>query len=247
MGDMFRDATKFRGDLSLWNVSLVTDMGSMFSSTDFFNSNISAWNTKKNRDFSYMFYNAIAFNQDVSGWPTEAATTYSTMFNGATEFLAKYSCVNATNPTPTDLSLCVVLHQSKQIGSPRAHRLLRHLLRSHLRRPPHLRRQRLLHQRVGTDFWSRVKSVMTGVISMVTITSDVLRLARLNPVLFALESVEMKKESREHARAPTLWVLGRVLTICVPKFEIALSRPLSRFRGQLCGRLNGRPVRQLYE
>ena len=27
MGDMFRDATKFRGDLSLWNVSLVTDMG----------------------------------------------------------------------------------------------------------------------------------------------------------------------------------------------------------------------------
>ena len=29
------DATKFRGDLSLWNVSLVTDMGSMFSSTDF--------------------------------------------------------------------------------------------------------------------------------------------------------------------------------------------------------------------
>ena len=56
---------------------------------------------------------------------------------------------------------------------------------------------------------------------MVTITSDVLRLARLNPVLFALESVEMK-ESREHARAPTLWVLGRVLTICVPKFEIAL-------------------------
>ncbi len=106
MGDMFRDATKFRGDLSLWDVSLVTDMGSMFSSTDFFNSNISAWNTKKNRDFSYMFYNAIAFNQDVSGWPTEAATTYSTMFNGATEFLAKYSCVNATNPTPTDLSLC---------------------------------------------------------------------------------------------------------------------------------------------
>ena len=113
MGDMFRDATKFRGDLSLWNVSLVTDMGSMFSSTDFFNSNISAWNTKKNRDFSYMFYNAIAFNQDVSGWPTEAATTYSTMFNGATEFLAKYSCVNATNPTPTDLSLWFCINQSR--------------------------------------------------------------------------------------------------------------------------------------
>ena len=38
----------------------------------------------------------------------------------------------------------MVLHQSKQIGSLRAHRLLRHLLRSHLRRLLHLRRQRLL-------------------------------------------------------------------------------------------------------
>ena len=66
-----------------------------------FQLNISAWNTKK-IDFSTCSAMQLLSTRMLAG--TKRATTYSTMFNGATEFLAKYSCVNATNPTPTDLA-----------------------------------------------------------------------------------------------------------------------------------------------
>ena len=139
-----------------------------------------------------MFYNAIAFNQDVSGWPTEAATTYSTMFNGATEFLAKYSCVNATNPTPTDLSLCgsASIKADWIVPSPPPSPPPSPFPPPS---PPHLRRQ------PPPPTWERTfgasKEGDDWRISMKTITSDVLRLARLNPVLFGLESVEMEPQN----------------------------------------------------
>jgi surface protein len=56
---MFYNATEFNSDLSLWNVSNVSDM-------------------------RYMFHGATSFNTDISGWPLHSSTSY-VVRNGWTE------------------------------------------------------------------------------------------------------------------------------------------------------------------
>lgn len=56
------DSSKFKGNISNWNTSSVTNMMLMFSDNKLFNGNISNWNTSKVRNMSYMFEQAISFN-----------------------------------------------------------------------------------------------------------------------------------------------------------------------------------------
>lgn len=103
--NMFSYAKYFRGDITNWDVSQVTDMNGMFYSTLNFNQNsinkwdtsnvtdmkwmfsysnfdqnLNSWDTSKVVDMSYMFYKAINFDQDISGWDTSQVTDMSSMF-----------------------------------------------------------------------------------------------------------------------------------------------------------------------
>jgi surface protein len=105
VSNMFSSAKYFRGDVSNWDVSQVTDMNGMFYNTVNFNQNsinkwdtsnvtdmkwmfsysnfdqnLNSWNTSKVVDMSYMFYKASNFNQDISGWDTSQVTDMSSMF-----------------------------------------------------------------------------------------------------------------------------------------------------------------------
>ena len=86
MGYMFMKATSFKGDISKWTVSSVTDMGSMFFGATAFNSDISKWDVSNVKDMSNMFDGATAFNSDISKWDVSSVTNMGGMFNGATSF-----------------------------------------------------------------------------------------------------------------------------------------------------------------
>jgi len=62
MSRMFGFATAFNGDLSLWNVSEVTEMQFMFVNATAFNGDLSRWDVSKVTNMLRMFYRATTFN-----------------------------------------------------------------------------------------------------------------------------------------------------------------------------------------
>jgi surface protein len=70
--------SQFNGDISGWNVSSVTNMGSMFCHTPF-NGDISGWNMSSVTYMHGMFHNT-PFNGDISGWNVSSVTDMSMMF-----------------------------------------------------------------------------------------------------------------------------------------------------------------------
>ncbi|WP_420317393.1 BspA family leucine-rich repeat surface protein [Ekhidna sp.] len=85
LGQMFRAAGTFSGDLSGWDVSTITDMSFLFSGTSF-NGNITGWDVSTVANMSYMFYVNPVFNQDISGWVTSSATNMTRLFSHANAF-----------------------------------------------------------------------------------------------------------------------------------------------------------------
>ena len=67
MSFLFQDLD-FNGDISLWDVSNVTDMQGMFSGCHNFNQDISLWDVSKVTDMQAMFARCENFNQDISSW-----------------------------------------------------------------------------------------------------------------------------------------------------------------------------------
>ena len=60
---MFYGCKSFNKDISMWNVSNVTDMTSMFFGCQSFNQDLSEWNVLNVTDASNMFYNCpIEYN-----------------------------------------------------------------------------------------------------------------------------------------------------------------------------------------
>ena len=110
MSGMFRDASKFNGDVSKWDVSHVTDMSDMFHGAITFSRNLSEWDVSNVTDMSGMFtgglvdaasggggvssapslpfypYNASRFNGDISTWDVSKVTNMSDMFHYANNF-----------------------------------------------------------------------------------------------------------------------------------------------------------------
>ena len=93
------DFTAFRGDISDWDVSGVTDMSNMFHDASAFNQDISKWNVSKVTNMLGMFFGATAFNQDISDWDVSSVTHMASMFNGATSFdqdISKWDVLKVT-------------------------------------------------------------------------------------------------------------------------------------------------------
>ena len=60
--------TQFNIDISIWNVSRVTNMESMFASANSFNIDISNWDISSVTIMRYMLNGATSFNQDLCAW-----------------------------------------------------------------------------------------------------------------------------------------------------------------------------------
>ena len=116
LSKMFQGASKFDGDLSGWETSLVTNMSLMFHRCSnftgkgmnnfntsnvtnmgylfweaiIFNGDVSKWDTKSVQDMGCMFYDARVFNSDISGWNIGSVTDMRNMFRGALAFKHDY-------------------------------------------------------------------------------------------------------------------------------------------------------------
>ena len=63
--DIFRN---FNGDISLWDVSGVTNMRGMFNFCEQFNCDLSHWDVSNVENVEWMFSMCTKFNCDLSGW-----------------------------------------------------------------------------------------------------------------------------------------------------------------------------------
>ena len=63
--DIFRN---FNGDISLWDVSGVTNMRGMFNFCEQFNCDLSHWDVSNVENVEWMFYECRNFNQNLDNW-----------------------------------------------------------------------------------------------------------------------------------------------------------------------------------
>jgi surface protein len=68
MREMFRSASRFNVDISLWDVSSVTNMDGMFRTAASFNHNIGGWDVSNVANMTETFYVAVSFNQNLCAW-----------------------------------------------------------------------------------------------------------------------------------------------------------------------------------
>lgn len=88
---MFRTSTKFKGNISSWDVSQVTKMDYMFFDNINFDSNLSSWDVSQVTDMEFMFYNAASFTTDLSGWDVSQVKSTKAMFYNAVNFTSDLS------------------------------------------------------------------------------------------------------------------------------------------------------------
>ena len=100
-------AATYHGHISLWDVSLVTDLSYLFSDASTFNEHIGLWDTSSVTTMHSMFYRASAFNQDLSGWDVSAVTDMNFMFKEATAFAGE----GLRCDTLPSLALPIVAHR----------------------------------------------------------------------------------------------------------------------------------------
>lgn len=89
--------SKFDGDISLWNVSNVTDMNGMFRHSQF-NGDISRWNVSNVKNMKDMFCQS-KFNGDISRWNVSNVTDMDAMFQES-QFngdISQWDVSNVTN------------------------------------------------------------------------------------------------------------------------------------------------------
>ena len=86
MSQMFESCYKFNGDISGWDVSNVTHMPGMFFEAKSFNQDISKWDVSKVIYASMMFCDAESFNQPIGNWNVSSMEYFNMMFNKAKSF-----------------------------------------------------------------------------------------------------------------------------------------------------------------
>ena len=91
---IFKD---FNGDISLWNVSNVTNMNNMFWGCIKFNCNLSNWDVSNVEDMCCMFYWCEKFNCDLSKWDVSNVENMGNMFAFCKEFNCDISKWNVSN------------------------------------------------------------------------------------------------------------------------------------------------------
>jgi len=105
----FQDSVKavlrtenFCEDISLWDVSRVTDISSAFRNASNFNDDVSRWNVARVTNMKFTFSGAANFNQELSSWNVEKVTDMSSMFLGAVRFNRDISAWNVARVAALD-------------------------------------------------------------------------------------------------------------------------------------------------
>ncbi len=86
MSNMFRNASVFNHDISLWDVAVVENMTGLFFGASSFNKDIGNWNVSKVTDMSDIFRGATVFNQNIGNWDVSAVINMRDMFFDAINF-----------------------------------------------------------------------------------------------------------------------------------------------------------------
>ncbi len=100
MSGMFQLATKFKGDLSQWDVSKVTNMKSMFHYAKSFNADLSQWDVSSVTDMRWLFDKAEQFNSDLTNWDVSKVTDMTGVFRLTKEFngdISQWDVSSVTN------------------------------------------------------------------------------------------------------------------------------------------------------
>ena len=95
-------AKTFRGDISKWDVSRVTDMAEMFSSAPLFNGDLSKWDVSSVTSMNNMFFGSKSFNADVSSWDVSSVADMTGMFSRTKVFNIDISKWNVLHVTSMD-------------------------------------------------------------------------------------------------------------------------------------------------
>ena len=105
--DLFSNATNFNQDISMWDVSNVTNMSYMFSGASAFNQDLNNWNVSSVTDMRGMFEAVSSFNQPLNNWNVSSVTNMSYMFSGASAFNQDLSqwCVSEIASLPYEFDL----------------------------------------------------------------------------------------------------------------------------------------------
>ena len=87
------------GDISVWDVSLITDMSQIFKGKATFNSDISAWDVSSVTNMFEMFEYASNFNQNLASWDVSNVTNMHDTFHGGFSFNGDISSWDVSNVT----------------------------------------------------------------------------------------------------------------------------------------------------
>ena len=86
MCGIFNWCFNFNCDLSDWDVSNVENMHLMFNYCENFNRNLDGWNVSKVKDMGYMFQACKKLNYDISDWDVSNVENMRSMFKLCVEF-----------------------------------------------------------------------------------------------------------------------------------------------------------------
>ncbi|SFT12283.1 protein of unknown function, DUF285 [Acinetobacter bohemicus] len=89
--------TIFNDDISMWDVSRVTEMTSMFAECEYFNQPLDSWDVSKVTLFNAMFRSAKRFNQPLNSWNVSSTKNMEQMFDAATSFNQPLNNWNVSN------------------------------------------------------------------------------------------------------------------------------------------------------
>ena len=82
LASMFQGCTSFNQDVSMWDVTNITNMSGMFNGAESFSQPLRWWDTRSVTDMSSMFIGAKSFNHAINDWNTVSVKTMQSMFSG---------------------------------------------------------------------------------------------------------------------------------------------------------------------
>ena len=99
VGNMFRGATSFNQDISMWDTSGLQNISYMFFGATSFDQDISSWNTSNVTNMDSVFFGASSFNQPIGTWDTSNVIFMNNMFEDASSFNQPIGSWNTSNVT----------------------------------------------------------------------------------------------------------------------------------------------------
>ena len=90
---MFEGATAFNQPLNTWNTSKVTGMHAMFQGTNAPSLNLVNWNTGEVRSMAYMFQ-GTSFTGSIGGWDVSKVQDFEHMFESKPSIQCRYFFVD---------------------------------------------------------------------------------------------------------------------------------------------------------